>query len=95
MSEVEKRPATELEFAAKRVNDLLARTLPHRELGFMTFVFDVGDGGYLGYVASPRRVDAFRMITEWLERSVNGFSRADIVEVLKEYEKELSSCPSK
>ena len=91
MTELEKRAATELEFAAKRVNDLLSKTLPGRTLGFMTSVFDLGDGGYIGYLASARRIDAFRVITEWMERSLDGFSRSDIVEMLKEYEKELAS----
>ena len=87
---VEKRSATELEFMAKRVNDLLKKNFPNRELGYMTFVFDQSDSGYIGYLSSIRRVDAFRMITEWLEKSLDSFTRADVVEMLKEYEKELA-----
>lgn len=83
-----KRVATELEFAAKQMNDVLAKRFPNRKLEFMSFVFDYG-GGALGYVSSTRRIDAYRAITEWLHRTVKEFSRADLIEMLKLYEKEL------
>jgi len=81
-----KRTATELEFVAKQVNDLCKKVIPNRDLNFMTFIFDDEN---VGYISSIKRIDAFRAITEWLERSLKGFTRADVVEMLSLYEIEM------
>lgn len=85
--------AQQLEFVAKRINDLLAEALPGRHLGFMSFVYDVepgpDQGKYLAYLASNRRVDAFRTIAEWMEKTVEAFSRADLIEILRQLEQEV------
>ena len=85
--------ATELEFAAKAVNDLLKKRFKKskRKVAFLTFVVDEGEGGYLGYIASVRRIDAVRLIMEWLTRMIDSFDVRQIHELLVELEKELST----
>ncbi len=80
---------TEMEFAAKYVNDKLRERFPDDDLQFMSFVFDVGEHGHTGYVATTRRIDAVRLIMEWLEHTLVGFSRKDMAEMLTELNKEL------
>lgn len=82
---------TEYEFAAKRVNDLLRELFPNKEVQFLSFVIDQGPAGsgYMGYIASTRRIDAVRVIMEWLDRMVDSFDRQQLRELLIELEKEM------
>ena len=81
---------TELEFAAKRVHDLLRELYPDRDLQFLTFIVDSGSSGYIGYIASARRIDAVRLMGEWLERMLPTFSRTDLLEIIKLLEEEMN-----
>ena len=82
---------TEYEFAAKRVNDLLREIFPNKDVQFLSFLIDAGpaDSGYMGYIASTRRIDAVRVIMEWLGRMVESFDREQLRELLVELEKEM------
>lgn len=80
---------TQFEFAAKLVNDALRKAFPDEKLHFMSFVMDEGEGGHIGFLASNRRIDSIRMIMEWLEYAVKGLDRRDLLELIKELEKEL------
>lgn len=80
---------TEYEFAAKRVNDLLHEIFPDKNVQFLSFVIDEGTGGYMGYIASARRIDAVRVIMEWLDRMFRSFDRKQLRELLIELEKEM------
>lgn len=80
---------TQYEFAAKRVNDMLREEFPDEQLQFMSFVMDAGESGFIGYLASTRRIDAVRTIMEWLDKSISGFSRDELRELLVELEKEM------
>ena len=79
---------TELEFVAKQVNDLLKRKIPNRKLVFLTFISDVGEGGYLGYISSARRIDAIRLITEWLARMLPRLTKEQRREMLELFDGE-------
>lgn len=74
---------TQYEFIAKKVNDLLKKQVKNKELGFMTFIFDVGEGGYMGYLASTRRIDALAMILEWLTKMIQGMTDEDKIELIE------------
>ena len=82
----------EFEHAAKAVNELLRERFKDskRKVQFLTFVVDEGEGGYLGYIASVRRIDAVRLIMEWLSRMIDSFDVRQIEELLVELAKELS-----
>lgn len=82
---------TEFEFAAKRVNDLLREIFPDTSVQFMTFLMDEGDSGYVGYISSTRRIDAVRVIMEWLSKMIESFDRQQLREMLVELEKELAA----
>lgn len=71
---------TELEFAAKQVNDVLAKSFPDKKLTFMSFVFDEES---IGYVSTNKRIDALRSIMEWLSHNIATLSKADFVEMLE------------
>ena len=77
------------EFAAKLVNDALRKAFPDENLHFMSFVMDEGEGGYTGFLASNRRIDSVRLIMEWLAHAIEGFDRRELLELIKELEKEL------
>ena len=79
---------TEYEFVAKSVNDLLKKKYPGKKLGFMTFIFDQGDTGHIGFIASSRRIDSLRLIMEWFGHALDEISREDFVEMLEELKKE-------
>ena len=74
---------TEYEFMAKSVNDHLARKYKGQNVGFMTFIFDYGDSGHIGFIASSRRIDSIRMITEWLAHAIPGLTRESMIEMLE------------
>ena len=80
---------TEMEFAAKFVNDKLRERFPDQKLQFMTFVMDEGEGGHLGYIATVNRIDAARVVMEWLTHVLIGFDRKELVEMLAELTKEM------
>ena len=79
---------TEYEFAAKAVNDLLRKRFKNRNVQFLTFVMDEGSSGYMGYIASTRRIDAIRVIFEWLERMLPSLDRTQVREMLELLDKE-------
>lgn len=81
---------TEYEFAAKQVNDLLRKLFPDTNVQFMTFLMDEGEGGYIGYIASVRRIDAVRVMMEWMTVMIESFDREQIRELLVELDKEMS-----
>ena len=83
-----KHAKTEYEFIAKTLNDTLKKKYKGRNLGFMTFIFDVGETGHIGFVASSRRIDSMRMIMEWFSHALDELSREDFVEMLEELKKE-------
>lgn len=80
---------TQFEFAAKIVNDALRKAFPDEKLHFMSFVMDEGKEGHIGFLASNRRIDSVRLIMEWLAHAIEGFDRRDLLELIKELEKEL------
>lgn len=84
---------TELEFAAKAVNDLLKKRFKKRgqKRQFLTFVLDEGGEGYLGYIASVRRIDAIRVIFEWLQRMLPSLTDDQVDELLEELRKERAA----
>ena len=82
--------ATEYEAASKRINELLREIFPDRNLAFMSFVMDLGDSGYIGYMASTRRIDAVRCMMEWMTNMIESFDREQIRDLLVELEKELA-----
>ena len=84
---------TEFEFAAKAVNDLLAKRFKKRggpNVQFMTFIVDEGEGGYMGYIASVRRIDAVRVVMAWLTRMIESFDQRQLKDMLVLLEKELA-----
>ena len=56
----------------------------------MSFIFDEGDEGFLGYLASSQRIDSIRLIMEWLDRMIESLDLKELQRLLAELEKELS-----
>lgn len=83
-----KHDKTEYEFIAKSVNDLLKKKYKGLDIGFMTFIFDQGETGHIGFIASSRRIDSMRLIMEWLNHALDELSREAFVEMLEELKKE-------
>lgn len=83
-----KHDKTEYEFIAKSVNDLLKKKYKGLDLGFMTFIFNQGDDGHIGFIASSRRIDSLRLIMEWFHHALEDLSREDMIEMLEELKKE-------
>lgn len=84
---------TDLEFDAKAVNDLLKKRSKRRggrKLEFFTFILDGREGGYLGYISSVRRIDAIRVITEWLGRMIPSLTVEERREMLALFDQENS-----
>jgi len=77
--------ATELEFAAKQVNDLLAKNFPDSDMNFLSFVMDDNS---LGYLSSTRRIDGLRLIMEWLSHQIQSIDQELFIEMLEELKRE-------
>ncbi|KKL96154.1 hypothetical protein LCGC14_1847390 [marine sediment metagenome] len=53
---------------ANRVGDAIKRQARKagRKCGFIVFVFDFGENGYMGYAADGRREDCIAALQEWI-----------------------------
>ena len=84
----EKHDKKEYEIIAKRVIKMLERQYPGQDLHFMAFIMDVGEDGYIGYCANVERVDAARMVMEWLSQTLGTIHRERFIEILENLKKE-------
>ena len=79
---------TEFEFIAKRINNMLERQFPDKNLCFLTMIMDAGSEGYLGYVANLERIDAIRVVAEWMSKTIGGLSKDDFEDMLTRLKQE-------